>query len=252
MFRKPNEVLPSRKFLTPADFSRHWKLGLLQLFWFILIIALFVYTLHLFLDETKYYLTKDLRLLGQVLRLEMKEKMGSGNTEQRSGADDKEIKEEKAREIGEISEGLLEKLSPFYFICVAYRGEVLATATNPRASGGRLSADYLCDRDTIRNHAVLPDGQEMNYYYVSARKLGDKDIPPTLHSLNDEDGNGFHLWVVKELQQKQLVPTYYFVKDNLLPAVLILGAIGLPAYAWGRFVRRESRSKSDSGGEGIV
>ena len=200
------------------------------------------------LQSDPQYLTKDLHLFGQVLRSEMKEKMKTRDTEQRSGNDNKEIREKKAKEIGKISEDLLKKLdTALYFICVAYHEEVLATA---QASGTLPSAKDLCDKKTIRDHYFLPDDQQTNYFFVSARKsenqkLENPNIPPTLHSVSDKDG--FQLWIVKKLQPHQESPTYHFVKNYLLHAVLIFGAMGLLAYAWGRFVRRESRSKSDSG-----
>lgn len=235
MFRKPNDVFPSNRPLAAADFPRHWKL-VLRLFWFIVITAFYGYTFHSYLEKTKPYLTKDLRLLGQVLRSEMKEKMGNGDTEQRSGNDDERIRE-KAKKIGNISKDLLEKLeTPLYFICVAYGGEVLATATPPKVFAPQLSADYLCDKGTIRNHAFSPGGdQRKNFYNVSARKLGDQNIPPTLHSVNDGDETGFHLWMVKRLQPGQADPIYDFVKNDLLYVMLILGIIVLLTYAPGAF-----------------
>ena len=219
MFRKPNDVFASNKRLAAADFPRHWKVVFLQLFCLILIIALFGYMVYSSLEQTKPYLTKDLRLLSQVLRLEMKEKLGNGDTEQ-----------QKANNISNISEGLLGNLrTTLYFICIAYGGKVLARATPPQAPGD-LSAEYLCDENTIRNHVGSPGDQGKKFYNVSARKSGNLNIPPTLHSVDDEDGGGFHLWVVKILQPEQESPTYYFVRNNLAYIVLILGAIVLPTY----------------------
>lgn len=229
MFRKPNDVFTSNKRLTAADFPRHWKLVFLQLFCLILITALFGYMVYSSLEQTKPYRTKDLRLLSEVLRLEMKEKLGNGDTEQRSGNDDERIKE-KANNISNISEGLLGNLrTAFYFICIAYGGKVLARATPPQAPRD-LSAEYLCDENTIRNHALSPGDQQKKFYNVSARKLGNLNIPPTFHSVNDEDESGLHLWVVKILQPEQESPTYYFVRNNPAYIVLILGAIVLPTY----------------------
>lgn len=244
MLHKPNHVFDSNKRFAAADFLRHWKLVFLRLLWFILITILLGYTLYLPFKKTEPYLTLDIHLLSQILRLEIEETMGNKDAEQGSGNDDERTKR-KAEKISEISQGLLSKLSAsWYFVCIAHSGNLLATAP--------ASASHLCDKDTIKKHVDFSDNQQKNYHVVQARKSGNREIPSTLHFVKDGYGTGFHLWVVKRLQPEQVDPTYSLVKDNFVHVVLILGVIVLSTYALGHFVRQENRSKSDSGEERVA
>ena len=250
MFTKPNDGFASNKRFAAADFLRHWKPLFLRLLWFILMTALFGHTLRLPFEQTEPYLTLDPYLLGRVLRLEMKEGMQNGDTEQRSGDDNKRIKD-KAETIRNVSQDLLTKLNTtWYFVCVAHGGKLLATASG--VPDRLLSADHFCHKDTIQNYINFPGNQQKKYHVVPARKSGNLVIPPTLHFVNDEDESGFHLWVVKRLQPEQAYPADSLVRDDPVRVVLILGTMVLLTYALGRFVRRKSRSKSDPGGKGAV
>lgn len=145
---------------------------------------------------------------------------------------------------------LAELNTPWYFVCVAHGGKLLAPASEvPDRSP---SADHLCDQDIIRNYANFSGNQQDKHHIVPGRKSGNPDILPTLHFVNDEDESGFHLWVVKRLQSEQAYPAYSFVRNDPVRVVLILGTMVLLTYALGRFVRRKSRSKSDPGGKGVV
>ena len=176
--------------------------------------------------------------------------MENGDTRQQSGDDDKRI-QEKAKTIHKVSQEMLTRLNtPWYFVCVARGGKLLATASG--VPDHRLSADDLCDENIIQNYAHGSGNLRKKYHVVPARKSGNVDIPPTLHFVNDGDESGFHLWVVKRLQSEQADPAYSFVRNDPVRVVLILGTMVLLTYVLGRFVRRKSRSKSDSGGKGAV
>ena len=250
MFTKPNDGFASNKRFAAADFLRHWKPLFSRLLWFILMTALFGYTLYLPFEQTEPYLTQEPYLLSRILRLEMKEGMKNGDTRQRSGDDDERI-EEKAETIRKVSQNLLTRLNtPWYFVCVAHGGKLLRTASGvPDRSP---SADDLCDKNLIENYVHVSGNLQKKHHIVPGHKSGNLDIFPTLHFVNDEDGSGFHLWVVKRLQPEQADPAYSLVRDDPVRVVLILGTMVLLTYALGRFVRRKSRSKSDSGGKGVV
>ncbi len=242
MFRKPNDIFASNKGLAATRLVRHWKLVFWRLLWFIAITVLFGHTLGLPFKQTEPYLTQDIHLLGQMLRFEIENKMNNGDTEQQSDNDDGRIKKKKAEMISKISQNLLTGLSAtWYFVCVTHSGEFLA--------GAPASAKHWCDGDTIEKHSS--GNLHKKYYVVQARKSGGIEIPTTLHSVKDGYGSGFHLWVVKRLQAEQVDPIYYLIQNNFVHVVLILGIIVLSTYALGHFIRQESRSKNDSGGERV-